>query len=173
MNIFSHLHLSIHAQPDNESNVMEEKENLSQTNLPINSIITWFIGGSGIATFVWGVYEYRKNRILKRQEILFDLINEFDKRTDTKSSKIRIARDLLDDLTIDENLYINKDEIKYFEYYLKRAIQNEAVMRYARLYEFESFGLFSTIGGLALLLGSISGEYNHLKNRIKWILKIL
>jgi len=36
---------------------------------------------------------------------------------------------------------IKRDEAKYFYYYIKKAIQNEAVMRYAHLYEFENFGL--------------------------------
>ena len=209
---------SIVAQSNNESDKLEGTENVSQINIPVNSIITWFLGGSGIATFLWGVYEYRKNRILKRQEILFDLIEEFDRRSETEPTKIKIAKDLLDDLTIDENLYnqwksmkpehskdleprgyyhisnmgrilkyhgkrndddynaidgiiidygeriirecfdellnyfgklgylldrelIKKNEIKYFDYYIKKAVQNEAVMRYARLYEFENFGL--------------------------------
>ena len=189
-----------YAQSNNKSDSPEDKENLSQMNSQINSLITWSVGGSGIVTFIWGVYEYRKNRILKRQEILFGLIQEFDKDLDTQPNKMKDAKILLDDFNIDkygksyehENMkeilryhgkredddydpidrkvddkgeieirasfdellnyfgklgylldrgLVKKDEIRYFEYYIKKAVKNEAVMRYARLYEFENFAL--------------------------------
>ena len=198
INIFS-LNPLIYAQSNNKSDSPEDKENLSQMNSQINSLITWSVGGGGIVTFIWGVYEYRKNRILKRQEILFVLIQEFDKDLDTQPNKMKDAKTLLDDFNIPkydksykhENLkeilryhgkredddydldgnvddageieirasfdellnyfgklgylldrgLIKKDEIRYFEYYIKKAVKNEAVMRYARLYEFENFAL--------------------------------
>ena len=204
-----------YAQSNNKSDSPEDKENPSQMNSQINSLITWFVGGSGIVTFIWGVYEYRKNRILKRQEILFDLIKEFDKDLDTQPNKMKYAKDLLDDFTIlvDDKPYhsselkeilryhgyragddyepidskkiddhgeieirasfdellnyfgklgylldrglIKKGEIRYFEYYIKRAVKNEAVMRYSRLYEFENF---------ALLLSKMEPFVSHLLN---------
>lgn len=204
-----------YAQSNNKSDSPEDKENPSQMNSQINSLITWFVGGSGIVTFIWGVYEYRKNRILKRQEILFDLIKEFDKDLDTQPNKMKYAKDLLDDFTIlvDDKAYhsselkeilryhgyraggdyepidskkiddhreieirasfdellnyfgklgylldrglIKKGEIRYFEYYIKRAVKNEAVMRYSRLYEFENF---------ALLLSKMEPFASHLLN---------
>jgi hypothetical protein len=206
----------------------------SGSNSTINSLITLSVGGGGIATFLWGIYEYRKNRILKRQEALFDLIREFDKKDNGEPNKMNLAKLMLDDFTVDEETYskweghqrkglghysignaerilryhgqigknddnfysvdrgvsidspifdygeiqvrmsfdellnffgklgylldrdiIKNEELKYFEYYIKKTIRNRAVMRYARLYEFENF---------ALLLSKIDNFSNYLRD---------
>jgi hypothetical protein len=57
-------------------------------------LIAWSVGGGGIATFLWGIYEYRRNRILKRQEALFGLIKEEEKKDDAQSNEMNLAKGL-------------------------------------------------------------------------------
>lgn len=220
--------------PTSVKNDNKDQDANSGPNSTINSLITLSVGGGGIATFVWGIYEYRKNRILKRQEALFDLIRGFDKRDNGESNKMNLAKMMLDDFTVDEKTYsewdghrkeglghysirnaerilryhgqiskhddnfysidrgvnidspifdygeiqirmsfdellnffgklgylldrdiIKNEELKYFEYYIKKTIRNKAVMRYARLYEFENF---------ALLLSETDNFTNYLRD---------
>ena len=49
----------------------------------------------GIGGLFWGLYTYRGAQTLKRQQILFPLIEEFD-----KPSEMSIAKALLDDIEV-------------------------------------------------------------------------
>ena len=50
---------------------------------------------AGIGGLIWGIYTYNESQILKRQEILFPLIKEFD-----ESDKVYYSKAILDDVSI-------------------------------------------------------------------------
>lgn len=65
-------------------------ENDNQTD-SLSGIGTLLATAFGIGGLFWGIYTYRGSQTLKRQQILFPLIKEFD-----KSNEMSIAKALLD-----------------------------------------------------------------------------
>ena len=62
----------------------------------MTAIITTIIPTvAGIGGLIWGIYTYKETQILKRQEILFPLIKEFD-----ESDKMYYSKAILDDVVI-------------------------------------------------------------------------
>jgi hypothetical protein len=58
-------------------------EDISQI---INLVIA-IAGLSGVGGLFWGIYQYRENRIMKRKDILFQLVHEFDRSKEMDPAK--------------------------------------------------------------------------------------
>jgi hypothetical protein len=75
--------------------------------IPVAAVIG-AVGGS-IAS-VWGIYEYRQGQIIKRKEILFELIKELE-----TCNKIQLIRNILDRYVIPpENNWRHFNEKNYY-----------------------------------------------------------
>ena len=74
------------------------------------SIITAFSGvTTGLIGLFWGIHTYKKGQILKRQEILFPLIKEFD----DKDTLLHLAREILDDYKPISQANWSKSDFEY------------------------------------------------------------
>jgi hypothetical protein len=82
--------------------------------LDVTAIISTSIAAvAGLAAFIWGMYTYRKEQHIKRKDILFPLIEEFD-----RSPELKYAKEILDDRIVSgscwkfSNDYYHKDNLQ-------------------------------------------------------------
>jgi hypothetical protein len=70
---------------------------IQPSNLDLILQILGIVGGIvGALGFFWGLYEYRQTQKVKRQQLLFELIDTFD----NEKHKMYQAKRLLDDFTV-------------------------------------------------------------------------
>jgi hypothetical protein len=164
---------------------------IQPSNLDLALQIVGILGGiAGALGFFWGLYEYRQTQKVKRQQLLFELIETFD----NEKHKMYRAKRILDDFTItpespswhhneselwyrQKNLstmlrdhkeisildpgenqiresfdalldffgkleylveigLMTRSELDYFEYFLRKAAENEDVIKYTQIYKF-------------------------------------
>jgi hypothetical protein len=166
--------------------LMESTAEPNSTSLQIASLLTALVGIVGL---IFGIYQYGQAQKVKRQQILFELIHEYN-----YSEEQRLAKRILDDFYVDKDLkkrgiqfkqpneyyyvshlgqilrwhgresiedpgeeviresfdalleffgkleyllelgLIKKNELLYFDYFLRKTLDNEAVRKYARDY---------------------------------------
>ncbi len=84
---------------------------MSAENLiPIAALIG-AIGGS--ISSAWGIYQYRGTQIMKRKEILFELVKE--KEEGKASERVKLIRDILDKYKLQpESHWAHRDEKGYY-----------------------------------------------------------
>lgn len=82
--------------------------------LDVTTIISTSIAAvAGLAAFIWGMYTYRKEQHIKRKDIVFPLIEEFD-----RSPEMKYAKEILDDRPVFGSCW------KYpNDYYHKQSLQ--------------------------------------------------
>jgi hypothetical protein len=77
----------------------------------IANVILTAASASGLAGLFWGIYQYRETKAIKRKEILFDLIKEFD----DPSNKMQYAKLILDRYYITpKRMWQRKDDQEYY-----------------------------------------------------------
>ena len=83
-------------KPISSTNDTDITKKTDSNKLDPTSIINALIGaGAGLGGFIWGLQTYKKDQHLRRKDIIFPLIKEFD-----ESEQMKYAKDLLDDKTI-------------------------------------------------------------------------
>jgi hypothetical protein len=90
-------------------------EAVKYNDLDLTAIISTIIPtAAGLGGLIWAVYTYRESLFLKRKDIIFPLIDEFD-----NSKEMKYAKDILDDRTIKPKKLWQYPRDYYHKAYLK------------------------------------------------------
>jgi hypothetical protein len=83
------------------SSSIDSKAGEGTEGIDITTIISTSIAAvAGLAAFIWGMYTYRKEQHIKRKDIVFPLIEEFD-----RSPELKYAKEILDDRIVFESCW--------------------------------------------------------------------